>query len=347
VTAAVDFMSSAVYLDASNKVDEGVATKSGSLGVRTTAAPILFHNEGVQRALRGQKQTSLSASSEAANSPSSEVAEVQPRGRAPELVMAGLLVAAGVSYMARRRRGARVVSRAKLVRLATEESVGVSTLQKVSAWTSPGGSLTMTPVSSLGDLQEIVTPQGDLQEAESPSCDDSVSSRLGYSMEVVTPQGDLQEAESPFCDDSVSSKLGYSIGYVRQLAHEINNRSPRRIEKSVAEINMKSPRRIAASANVATLLSPRQIEFHRIMTEGSNSSMDDFENDEMPEEMPAFPEPQFYRIGTDLSWQSPCTDRDFTRIQTETSLPIQRSESFTDLARMSTEPSLRAFEDQY
>jgi len=337
VTAGLDLVSSAVYLDAFKRVDDSVAMESGRLGV-WSAAPVLgalalsaevpalraqlsqlIHrrvpapHEVVQRALRRQRQTSLSASAEAAKSPSAEVAEVEPRRRTPGLVMAGLLAAAGVPYMARRRRVARVVSRANLVILAPEEFAEaaaadniclcgspVSTPQKVSVKshetmpsTSPGRSLTMSSQSSQEDLQE--------------------------------------EAEAPSTDGSESSRTGYGNGYVRQLASEIN----------------KGTRQSAASWP-----QPRQIEFHRIMTEGSNLSTDDSENAEMPE----LPDTQFYRIGTEKESQSLWIDKGFSRIKTETSLPINRSNSFisgghrldtgvsansTAFTRMRTEPSLR------
>ncbi|CAE8602479.1 unnamed protein product [Polarella glacialis] len=118
-TAGVDFWPPAIYLNS----DDGVAVESGRLGAWLPGAAALFPvrypsaevpapreqlsqlipapHELVQRVLRWKRQTSLSASTEAARSLSSaEVAQVQPGRRSPGLLvvaalLAGLLAVAG------------------------------------------------------------------------------------------------------------------------------------------------------------------------------------------------------------------------------------------------------------
>ncbi|CAE8687790.1 unnamed protein product [Polarella glacialis] len=288
VTPGLDLVSSGVYLESRlQQVVDSVAMESGrldawsfapALGALVLSAEVpalraqlsrLLHrrvpapHEVAQRVLRRQKQTSPR---EAAQSPSAEVAERST----PGLVMAGLLAAAGLCYMARRwtgnrrsataRRVSRIVSKGELVRLAPEKSVEVSTPQKVSV----------------------------KRREDMPS----------------------------------TAKLGNPNGHMRQLADEIDKKS-------------------AASGP-----EPREIEFHRISTDHSNLSKDDVEKPEIPE----FPEPQFYRIGTDLHSWMPFPRKSFSTEDidlTQTSAPGEHMfdtdvpvES-TDFTRISTEPSLR------
>ncbi|CAE8618627.1 unnamed protein product [Polarella glacialis] len=240
---------------------------------------VLAPHEMEQKVLRRPKQTSPSASLEAAKPPSAEVADRST----PGLVMAGLLAAAGVCYMARRwtgrsataKRASRIESRGELVKLAAEKPVEVSTPQKVS---------------------EVSTPQ-------------KVS---------VKNREDMPS----------TSKLGNPNGQVRQLADEIDKKS------------------------AASVPQPREVEFHRIFTpratDHSNLSEDDVEKPEVPE----FPEPQFYRIGTDLhpSWMPSPMSKSFTTedlgltqagASGEDMFDIGVPGESTDFTRMSTEPSLR------